>query len=69
MNFTFFDDCCGELIFIFVLLSITLKIFIQISEDDQYIYCGTTSGDILQVSETVMKLYFSVNLKNDVFND
>lgn len=52
-----------------MLLSITLKIFIQISEDDQYIYCGTTSGDILQVSETVMKLYFSVNLKNDVFND
>jgi len=22
---------------------------IQVSEDDQYMYCGTTSGDVLQV--------------------
>lgn len=49
-------------IFIFVLQNITLQkcLFIQISEDDQYIYCGTTSGDILQVSEIAIE-YFSVN--------
>lgn len=49
-------------IFIFVLQNITLQkcLFIQISEDDHYIYCGTTSGDILQVSEIAIE-YFSVN--------
>ena len=25
---------------------------IQVSEDDQYMYCGTTSGDVLQVGHT-----------------
>ena len=32
----------------------------QVTEDDQYVYCGTTSGDVLQVSYCIYKRASSI---------
>lgn len=38
---------------------------IEVSDDDQYMYCGTTSGDVIQVGYV---MYIFIVLNNSIEN-